>query len=102
MANISQINPLFKSQAMGVNTAKLNNQTDGIPVFSDVFKSAIDNVKQTDADRAKAEYLLATGQLDNPAVASIANSKAQISIELMLQLRNKALESYSEITRINM
>lgn len=70
-------------------------------VFQSVFQSAIDNVKQTDADVVEAEYLLATGQLDNPATLMIASTKSQIAVDLLVQLRNKALDAYSELTRIS-
>lgn len=71
-------------------------------VFGDIFLSAIESVKQTDAEKTQAEYLLATGQLDNPALLTIASTKNQIAVELLVQLRNKALEAYSEITRISL
>lgn len=70
-------------------------------MFKDVFQYAIDSVKETDAEKNQAEYLLSTGQLDNPAVLTIALSKNQISVDLLVQLRNKALDSYSELMRIS-
>ena len=48
------------------------------------------------------EYLLSTGQLDNPAQLSIAAYKAQASLQLLIQLRNKAVDSYNELMRINL
>lgn len=71
-------------------------------IFSDIFGAAIDAVKETDAEKNHAEYLLATGQLDNPAELTIATTKAQMSVELLVQLRNKALEAYSEVMRIGL
>ena len=71
-------------------------------MFADIFKSAIDNVKTTDQEKNEAQYLLATGQLDNPAEATIAATKAAAAVELLVQLRNKALDAYSELTRINL
>lgn len=71
-------------------------------MFASVFQSAIDNVKQTEADVVQAEYLMATGQLDNPAVLTIAETKSTIAVELLVQLRNKALDAYSELTRISL
>lgn len=71
-------------------------------LFGTVFQSAIQNVRETDAEKMEAQYLLATGQLDNPAALTIASTKNQIAVELLVQLRNKALEAYSELTRINM
>lgn len=71
-------------------------------VFGSIFRSAIDNVKETDAEKVEAQYLLATGQLDNPSALMIAASKNQIAVELLIQLRNKALDVYSELTRISL
>jgi len=70
--------------------------------FASVFQSAIDYVRETDADKNKAEYMLSTGQLDNPALLTIASTKNQIAVELLVQLRNKALDAYSELTRISL
>ena len=44
---------------------------------------------------------MATGQLDNPAIRTIASTKAQMSVELLVQLRNKALDAYSELSRMS-
>ena len=70
-------------------------------LFGAVFQSAIDNVKQTDMEVREAQYLLSTGQLDNPAAATIAMEKESIALDLLIQLRNKALDAYSELTRIS-
>ncbi len=70
-------------------------------VFGAIFQSAIDRVKEADAQKTEAEYLLATGQLDNPAALMNALSKNELAINLLVQLRNKALDAYSELTRIS-
>ena len=71
-------------------------------IFGAVFRSAIDNVKETDAEKVEAQTLLATGQLDNPSALMIAASKNQIAVDLLIQLRNKALDVYSELTRFSL
>ena len=68
--------------------------------FGSIFRSAIDYVKETDAEKTEAQYLMATGQLDNPAELTIAAAKAQIAVDLLVQLRNKALEAYNELKNI--
>lgn len=70
-------------------------------MFSSIFQAAIQNVKDTDAEVVKAQYLLSTGQLDNPASAMIAFSKEQVAVNLLIQLRNRAMDAYSELTRLN-
>ena len=69
--------------------------------FTSIFQSAIQNVKDTDAEVVQTQYLLATGQLDNPAATSIASTKNEIAVSLLIQLRNKALDAYSELSRLN-
>ena len=69
--------------------------------ITDIFGAAIDAVKETDAQKTQMEYLMATGQLDNPALLSIASTKAQLSVQLLVQLRNRAVEAYNEVMRIS-
>lgn len=77
-------------------------QTAGQTPFGAVFRSAIDNVRQTDAQKVQTDYLLATGQLGNPAGSTIAGAKYEMAVELLTQLRNRALDAYSELTRISL
>ena len=78
------------------NTAAAQNDA-AAGMFGSIFQSALDYVKETDAEKNQKEYLLATGQLDNPAELTIAATKAQIAVELMVQLRNRALDAYNEL-----
>lgn len=68
---------------------------------TDMFSAVVDAVKETDAAKTQMEYLLATGQLDNPALLTIASTKAQLSVQLLVQLRNRALDAYNELMRIS-
>ena len=42
---IQQIKPLWQSEAFGLDTTNNISQNDGIPVFSDILNTAINNVK---------------------------------------------------------
>lgn len=66
-----------------------------------IFKDAIRNVRETDAEFVNAQYLLATGQLDNPAEISLAAYKNEIAVDLLIQLRNRALEVYNQLTSMS-
>ena len=100
------LTPIDKLSPLSPISPEKNAQEAGSPVeesvFGAIFRSAIDNVKETDADFKEAQYLLATGQLDNPAMAMIAASKSQSAVSLLIQLRNKAQDAYSELMRISM
>ena len=71
------------------------------PSFKDVFHNAAEQVRETDRARSEAEYQLATGQLDNPASLMISAAKNEIAVSMMVQLRNKSMEAYNELMRIN-
>ena len=70
--------------------------------FTDIFASAIDAVKETDAQKTSMQYLMSTGQLDNPVPLILAANKAELSVSLLMQLRSKAMDAYNELTRISM
>lgn len=74
----------------------------GGSVFKDIFQSVIDNVRDSEDNVAKQEYLLSTGQMDNPAQLSMALYKAEVSMQMFVQLREKALSAYNEISRISL
>ena len=65
--------------------------------FQDIFTDAVDNVKATDAVLNDELYKLATGQTDDLHNITIASAKASLSVDLLVELRNKALEAYKEI-----
>lgn len=70
--------------------------------FKNIFENAINDVKSTEDTLAKEQYLFETGQTDNTHDITIAASKAQISVDLLVQLRNKALDAYNELNRLSL
>ena len=71
-------------------------------VFADIFQSLINNVRESEDQVAKTEYMLSTGQLDNPAQLSMDLYKAEVSMQMFVQLREKALTAYNELSRISL
>lgn len=103
MANIQTIaliQPI--SSAVSSTAATMDPGSSEPSMFSQIFESMIDNVKQTDATRNEKYYALVTGQLDNPAEATIAATQATLATELLVQMRDRALDAYSELMRISL
>lgn len=73
----------------------------GSSIFADIFNTMVDNVRETEDVVAKNEYLLSTGQLDNPAALQVSQLKADAATSLLIQLRDKVLNAYSELSRIS-
>lgn len=100
MAITPSVAPLWDS--MPLTAEKTTKKEESGSFFGDIFQTAVESVKETDAEKTQAEYLMSTGQLDNPATLTIASTKAQLSVELLINLRNKALDSYNELMRISL
>ena len=69
--------------------------------FQSMFEDAVNNVKQTDANVNSEVYKLATGQSDNLHDVVIASQKASLSVDLLVQLRDKVLDAYNEVMRMS-
>ncbi len=67
--------------------------------FANQFKSALNEVNDIQKDSEKAIADLATGQVKDLHQAALAIGKAETSMKLMLEIRNKALSAYKEIGR---
>ena len=76
--------------------------TNGEPQkkFTDYMKEGLETVNNYQNTADKMATNLATGKTENIHETMLAVSQAEISFKLMVQLRNKALEAYQEIMRI--
>ncbi|WP_251388205.1 flagellar hook-basal body complex protein FliE [Mediterraneibacter agrestimuris] len=83
------------------NQQQIDGQIGG-GMFQSVFKEVVGNVTQTENDLADKQYLLATGQIEDPHSVMVASSQAQLAVDMLVSLRNKALESYNELMRISL
>lgn len=71
------------------------------PIFKDVFNNVVGQVYSTQKDVETKQFLLATGQLDDAHSLPIAEAKAALSIDVLISLRNKAMESYNELMKMS-
>lgn len=67
--------------------------------FASLLKKSVDelNSLQENSDKALAD--MASGQVKDLHQAAIAIGKAETSMKLMLEVRNKAISAYKEILR---
>ena len=78
--------------------APLPTTKDGLD-FAQTLTNTIDavNTQQQTSEKALAD--MATGQIKDLHQAAIAISKAENSMKVMLEVRNKAINAYKEILR---
>ena len=87
-------NPFFNNSQKSVTNNNL--------MFENIFKSALDDVASNEKSLEQAQYLLSTGQIDDAHTVPVASSMTQLSVDFLVQLRNKALDSYNELMRISL
>jgi flagellar hook-basal body complex protein FliE len=85
--------------AMPSPTGSPQTVTPG-PSFDEVLKTAFENVRslQTEANQA-IQHLSVDGSV-NVHQTMIAMEKANLSFRLMLQIRNKLVDAYQEVMRM--
>ena len=76
--------------------SKIQNKS----TFSDLLKDGILEVNQSAKVAEKAATDIAVGKNSNIHEAMLAATKAELGFNLMVQIRNKAIESYQEVMRM--
>ena len=73
---------------------------EGHKSFADTLKDAVQNVNTTMQEADFKAQEIATGKNHNIPEVMIAAEKADISLKLMVQVRNKIIEAYQEIMKM--
>ena len=68
--------------------------------FADTLKDAVGNVNELQKNSDKQMQALATGKTDNVADVMIAAEKADITLKVMVQVRNKIIDAYQEVMKM--
>lgn len=77
----------------------VTGQKEG-PSFSDHLINSIKSVNASQISADKLTTDVATGQSTNIQEAMMSMAQAQLSFNLMVQVRNKALEAYQDVMRM--
>lgn len=96
------ITPMKAWERIENRTETVQQGNSEATLFSDIFRNVVDQVYTTAQDVENKQYLLSTGQLDDVHSLPIAEAKATLSLDILISLRNKALESYNELLKINL
>jgi len=95
MKGINQIVP----PSMPPAPAKVSAQEGG-KGFMEFLEQAVGEVNRSQMDSDRAIEQLQSGQSKNLHEVMISMEEADISLRLMVQMRNKLMDSYQEIMRM--
>lgn len=105
-------NPLLISRLFPTSTEKISSDmirsaapneinSQNKDSFSNIFNSAISALDEKQDISNHAIQGLITGEADDLHSVMIKTTEAQISLEMAVSLRNKALEAFNEIKNMN-
>ena len=75
--------------------------TEGAGGFGDMVAQALQNVQQTQAAADQLSTAAATGNASDVHDYMIAATQANLTTELTVAVRNKAVEAFNDIMRMN-
>ncbi|MCA1797120.1 MAG: flagellar hook-basal body complex protein FliE [Geobacteraceae bacterium] len=68
--------------------------------FSDMLADAVSQTNEAQLNADKAAVALQTGKAENLHEVMLGMEEADISMRLLVQMRNKAMDAYQEIMRM--
>ena len=74
--------------------------TDNKLSFADFLKDAVSEVNDMQISAEKSNNMLASGQVENLHQVMIETEKADIALQYTIQVRNKIMDAYNEIMRM--
>lgn len=90
---------MFMESLSQYDDKKIDSDTSGIGEFlTDSIKSVSD--AQMHADNMNKQLIL--GETDNLHGVMIANQKAEMTLNFAIEVKNKVVEAYKEITRLQL
>ncbi len=88
-------NPAFRS-----GPAAKTKGGDMIGEFSDVLKKAVNDLNALEDDSGRKVNSLVTGRLENVHDIMISMEKSKIALNMAIEVRNKLIEGYKEVMRM--
>lgn len=96
---INSVSKLMAPTLDGIKPAQNAAPVNG-PSFTEVLGAALEKLNGEQIQTEKMTESLATGQAPDLHSVMIASEKSMISFQMAVQVRNKAMEAYQEIMRM--
>ena len=94
------VTPLQMILPAEVKSGQERQETAGVNSFGEVLSRALDDVNkaQLKADETTKQFL--TGEIQDIHQVTIAAEEARIMMQLAVEVRNKVVEAYQEMSRM--
>lgn len=96
---INQLRTRVGNEGFG-ESRPIEGSESGKKTFADMVQEAVNSVDEAQKTADQNVENIVMGKSDNIHEAMISMEKAQLSFQLMMEIRNKALETYQELSRM--
>ena len=90
----------MQNEASAMTQGKTPKDQSSGSAFAEHLKEGINEVNQLNKTADRMGMELATGKSQNIHETMLASTQAELAFNLMVQLRNKALEAYGEVMKM--
>ena len=90
--------PVHPSAHSHIGETKVDNQP--VKSFGEFIADALKKTNELELESEKLNAALAAGRIEDISQVVVASQKAEIALQLTLQLRNRATAAYQEIMRM--
>ena len=105
MSDISRLDALLPQSVGSTEKKAVSSKVSGVQPgenFSDLLKNALNSVNDAQSEAAGALEQVLSGDSKDIHETMVALQKADVSLKMMLEVRNKILEAYQEVMRTQM
>ena len=92
-----QMTPVQMSAHSHIDAAKVEQP---VKSFGEFISDALKKANELELESEKLNVALAAGRIEDVSQVGVASQKAEIALQLTLQLRNRATAAYQEIMRM--
>ena len=87
---------------MNLNPAVKDKTSNSEISFSEFLENAIESVNQLHKNAEDSRQLLAAGKIENLHQVMIDSEKASVAVQYTIQIRNRIMDAYNEIMRMQL
>lgn len=98
--NLPNIKPLMPNSILPGGTGQKAISGEETKSFSDMLNSSIQEINQLQTNANQQVEKLAKGEIKDVHQVMVAAKEASLTFSMMMQIRNKIVEAYQEISKM--
>ncbi|GIV15896.1 MAG: flagellar hook-basal body complex protein FliE [Armatimonadota bacterium] len=95
-----RLNTVLPGTTAAITSNPSSGNQETAPSFAETLRDAFDRINQMQLDSAELARQFAAGETDDLVRVVTAAEEASLALQLAVQVRNKVVEAYQEIMRM--